>query len=100
MYLNLINILKCALAILLFVCLLDLPYGYYQLVRFIALIGFSILAYDSNNKGNKQEVIIFLSLAILFQPLIKIALGREIWNIVDLVVGIGLITNIFLSKSK
>lgn len=100
MYLNLINILKCALAILLFVCLLDLPYGYYQLVRFIALIGFCILAYDSNNKGNKKEVIIFLSLAILFQPLIKIALGREIWNIVDLVVGVGLIANIFLSKSK
>lgn len=100
MYLNLINILKCALATLLFVCLLELPYGYYQLVRFIALIGFSILAYDSNNKGNKKEVIIFLSLAILFQPLIKIALGREIWNIVDIVVGVGLITNIFLSKSK
>jgi hypothetical protein len=100
MSLNLINILKLFLAILLFVCLLDLPYGYYQLVRFIALIGFSILAYDSNTSGNKKEVIIFLSLAILFQPLIKIALGREIWNVVDLVVGVGLITNIFLSRTK
>lgn len=99
MKLGLINFIKGGLAILLLVCLLDMPYGYYQLVRFIALISFSILAFDSNSKGNNKEVIIFVSLAILFQPLIKIALGREIWNVVDLVVGVGLITNIFLRKS-
>lgn len=100
MKLGLIDATKVGLAVLLLVCLLDMPYGYYQLVRFIALISFSILAFDSNSNGNNKEVIIFVSLAILFQPLIKIALGREIWNVVDLIVGVGLITNIILSKSK
>lgn len=100
MKLGLIDAIKVGLAVLLLVCLLDMPYGYYQLVRFIALISFSILAFDSNSNGNNKEVIIFVSLAILFQPLIKIALGREIWNVVDLIVGVGLITNIILSKSK
>lgn len=30
----------------------------------------------------------FASLALLFQPFIKIALGRTIWNVVDVIVAI------------
>ena len=50
-----------------------------------------MLAYESYGKGNNQAVIVYVGLAILFQPLFKIALGREMWNIVDVVVGVGLI---------
>ena len=49
--------LKIALAALFFLCLLDMPYGYYQLVRFVALAGFAILAYKANEKGQKTEAI-------------------------------------------
>ena len=77
-----------------------MPYGYYQLIRFIALVGFAILAYKANEQGQKTEAIIYVCLAILFQPLIKIALGREIWNVVDVIVGIGLIVSIFIQHSK
>ena len=90
------KIIKIALAILLFVCLLDMSYGYYQLVRFIALFGFSILAYRSYEKEYKNEMIIYLGLALLFQPFFKIALGRQIWNVVDVAVGIGLLISIFM----
>lgn len=86
---------KIGLAISLFLCLLDMPYGFYQLVRFIALIGFGFLAFDANEKDQITEVIIFGSLAILFQPFMKISLGRELWNLVDLVVGIGLLLSAF-----
>lgn len=88
------------LAILLFGCLLNMPYGYYQFVRFLAMVIFSHLAYSSNELNKKNEVIIYLGLALLFQPFIKIALGRTIWNIVDVVVGIGLIVTLFQSKTK
>ena len=91
-------IIKIALAILFFLCLLDMPYGYFQLVRFVALAGFLILAFKANEQGQKVEAIIFVCLAILFQPLVKIALGREIWNIVDVVVGIFLIGSIFFKR--
>ena len=77
-----------------------MPYGYYQLVRFMALVGFAILAYKANEQDQKVEAIIYVCLAILFQPLIKIALGREIWNIVDVIVGIGLIISIFIRPSN
>jgi len=94
------NAIKIVLAILFFLCLADMPYGYYQLVRFVALIGFAILAYKANEQGQKTEAIIYVCLAILFQPLIKIALGREIWNVADVIVGVGLIISIFIRPSN
>jgi hypothetical protein len=87
---------KIVLAILFFLCLLDMPYGYFQLVRFAALVGFVILAYKANEQGQKTEAIIYVCLAILFQPLIKIALGRELWNVVDVIVGLALLVSIFI----
>jgi len=92
------NVIKIILSILFFICLADMPYGYYQLVRFAALVGFAILAYTANEQGQKIEAIIYVCLAILFQPLIKIALGRELWNVVDVIVGIGLIASIFIKQ--
>lgn len=89
------NIIKTVLAILLLSCLLDLPYGYYQLVRFIALIGFGTLAYQANQHRKNTELIIYASLALLFQPFLKITLGRELWNIIDVIVGLGLIISLF-----
>jgi hypothetical protein len=94
------TLIKLTLAGLFFVCLLDMPYGYYQLVRFAALIGFSILAYTANEQGQTIEAIVYVCLAILFQPLIKIVLGRELWNVVDVIVGIGLIVSIFIRPSS
>jgi hypothetical protein len=87
---------KIILAILFFICLADLPYGFYQFVRFAALVGFAILAYQASEKEYKREMIIYICLAVLFQPLIKISLGREIWNVVDVVVGLALLVSIFL----
>lgn len=94
------KIIKIILAVLFFVCLFDMPYGYFQLVRFLALAGFALLAYNSNEQGLKTEAIIYVCLAILFQPLIKIALGRQLWNVIDVVVGIGLIVSIFIRPSN
>jgi hypothetical protein len=76
-------IIKILLAVLMFGCLLDMPYGYYEIVRFISMVGFGILAYQSNQDNRKIEMIVYGSLALLFQPFLKSALGRELWNIVE-----------------
>ena len=94
------KIIKIGLAILFFLCLADMPYGYYQFVRFIGLVGFVILAYQANQQGKQTEMIIYGALTLLFQPLFKIALGRELWNIVDVVVGIGLLISIFMKPKE
>jgi hypothetical protein len=45
-------------------------------------------------------MIIYGGLALLFQPFFKISLGRQIWNIVDVVVGIGLLISIFMKPKE
>lgn len=97
---NIERIIKIILAGLLFLCLLEMPYGFYQLVRMVALIGFIMLAYQSYNKGYVNMSILYLGLAILFQPVIKIYLGREIWNVVDLIVGGYLVVSLFIGQNK
>ena len=93
-------VIKITLAVLFFICLADMPYGFYQFVRFAGLIGFAILAYQANQHGRQTEMIIYGGLALLFQPFFKFALGREIWNIVDVVVGIGLLISIFMKPKE
>lgn len=74
-------LIKIVLSILFIGCLRDWPYGYYQLVRFTGMIGFIWLCVlDKEKPINKY---IWLASAILINPIFKIALGREIWNAVD-----------------
>jgi hypothetical protein len=88
------KIVKIGLAVMLFICLLDMPYGYYQFVRVAATFVFVLLAIQSFNLNLNAMVLIYMVLAILFQPFEKIALGREIWNVLDVIVGIGLLLSL------
>jgi hypothetical protein len=78
---------------MLLVCLFDMPYGYYQLVRFVSAAVFSLYAYHYFEEEKKALFFFYLSLAVLFQPLIKISLGRVMWNIVDVLIAAWLIYN-------
>lgn len=74
--------------------------GYFQLVRFLSMAVFGYFAYKASNEKNNNEFIIYLALAVLFQPLIKISLGRFIWNVVDVIVATGLIASIFINHKR
>lgn len=99
------KIIKIVLAVLLLLCLAKMPYGYYILVRFVAFVVFGILAFMTYQKRNQIdiEILLYIALALLFQPFAKVALGRTLWNVVDVVVGVGLVVSLFLktdSKTK
>ena len=83
--------IKLILSALFLLCLVPMPYGFYSLIRFVAMIAFAIYAYVYYEKKNNKLAIVFLSLAILFQPLLPIYLGRTLWNIVDVSVAIFLV---------
>jgi hypothetical protein len=70
---------------LLLACLSPMPYGYYQLVRVVATAAFAFLAYQERGNG---LLWVFVGFALLFQPFEKIALGRTVWNIVDVAVAV------------
>lgn len=92
--------IKIVLAILFFLCLANMPYGYYELVRFAGLIGFVYLAYQAQLQEKTNEVVVYIILALLFQPFFKLALGRMLWNAVDVVVGVGLIVSMIKPTKK
>ena len=92
-----INIILAALLLL---CLAPMPYGYYQVVRFISMVIFAVMAYKYWNQEKKALAVTFGALALLFQPIFKVALGRAMWNIVDVMVAIGLLVLVFLYKEK
>jgi hypothetical protein len=63
------------------------------------LLGFALLAYYSYQQNEKTAVIVYIALALLFQPFIKVALGRTGWNIADVMVSIALIASIFVKPN-
>ena len=92
-------VLKILLSLLLLLCLADMPYGYYQFVRFVACIAFGYFAFGEQEKQTKWALF-YIGLAILFQPFIKISLGRVLWNVVDVIVAIVLIGSIFVRPKE
>ena len=49
------------------------------------------MAYHHYKQQNNATTCLWVCLALLFQPFFKIILGREIWNVVDIVVAIILV---------
>lgn len=92
------GIIKIALALLFIGCLADMPYGYFQFVRSLGMIGFGILAYSANEKKDNIFFIVWLASAILINPIFKISLGRTIWNVVDVVWAIILLGSLFTER--
>lgn len=92
--------LNIILAVILLLCLLHMPYGYYALVRFVATVGFAFIAYKYYERKREGLTWTFGALALLFQPLMKVPLGRDVWNIVDVVVALFLIMLTFTKIEK
>ena len=79
-------------ALLLFVGAAPLPYGYYSLLRIVATIVFVLAALVSLNREYKVLPWIFAVLAILFNPILKIYLPKEMWIFIDIACGIFLVS--------
>lgn len=86
------------LAALMLLCLAPMPYGYYILVRFVAMVVFGVMAYQYYMRQKTVATVIFVVLAVLFQPIYKIALGRVTWNVIDVAVAALLIGLFVLEK--
>ena len=88
------------LAAMMLLCLAPMPYGYFQLVRFLATLAFGVMAFRYYQERKEWLAYSCGTLALLFQPFYKIALGRTVWNIVDVIVAVGLIALFFYEWKK
>ena len=94
------NPLKIVLALLLLLCLFDMPYGYYTFMRIMGMCGFGLLAWLYYKQKNELNCIIFALLTILFQPFVKITLDRGLWSVIDVIVAIFLLILAGMSYQK
>ena len=69
-----------------------LPYGYYTLLRIVATIVFAWAAYITFERDNKTLPWIYALIAILFNPIIKIHLPKELWIFIDIGAGVFLLS--------
>jgi hypothetical protein len=76
-----------------------MPYGIYQLIRFAATAAFAYLSYDYFKQKRDGMGFLFAALAVLFQPFFKIALGRTLWNVVDIAIA-GLLFYVIIKGFK
>jgi hypothetical protein len=92
-------LIKLILAVLLLVCLLKVPYGYFQFFKIAGFIGFAYLAYLEFKENKNLTAILCACCAILLNPIVKIHFTRKVWNQIDIALTIGLILWIIVKTS-
>lgn len=76
----------------------DNPYGYYVLLRWVLCGIFAYIAFQALENRKKEWVWIFGITAAVYNPIIKIHLGREVWSLVNLfTIGLAIVS---ISKLK
>ena len=84
---------------MLLIALADLPYGYYQLLRFVVCGVGVYVAYTAYTWQKKWAMWLFGFIALLFNPLIPIHLSQEIWQPIDVICAILFIVIAFVLKN-
>jgi len=93
------NIILLIAAVFLFLALINgWPYGFFTLLRFVVFAISAYVAWMSYEAKKEKWVWILGFLAVLFNPFIVIHLNREIWSIIDLIVGVFMIVSVFVLK--
>lgn len=95
MVLNTIQKIQLVGAIILMLCIIPMPYGFYTIIRFVITIISVYLAYTYQKQAKRELAISFIAIAFIFQPFIKLVLGREIWLILDVLVAVYLLVLTF-----
>jgi hypothetical protein len=85
MDLKISRLIACGLLLL---AIVNLPYGYYRFLRIAITIIAGINAFSVYEKDNKGLFIVFIAVAILFNPLIPIYLDKATWTPIDLITGL------------
>jgi len=95
------NLLKVLLSIVFLLCLLRMPYWYYQLIRIFGMVGFIYFAYADNKDKIKITPQLFVIAAIIINPIIKIPFRRNTWQIIDIILAVVLLFSIiWINKFK
>jgi len=79
--------------------ILELPYGYYTLLRIVTCIAAGYIAYNAYEIDKIQWTWIFGIIAVLFNPIIPIYLDKELWVVIDFVAAVIFLISIPIIKN-
>ncbi len=85
--------------ILLFLAMIEgWPYGFFTLLRLVVFGTTTYLSWLAYRSERQTWTWFFGFIALVFNPLIPLHLGRNLWVVVDLLVAVFLIISIFAFK--
>jgi hypothetical protein len=87
-------------AVMSLLALADLPYGYYQLLRIVVTGAAAWIAYSCYGRSNLVGVAAFAAIAIIFNPIAKIHMERELHAIFNVLTAIILIFGLWLQSRR
>lgn len=89
-----------ALSLMTLVALLELPYFYYQLLRWVVCLGSTIICYKLNERNQKVDWSLVV-ISIIFNPIAPFYFGVFLWKFIDLITGLWFVFLYFkYSKEK
>lgn len=87
--------------ILLFVATFDkYPYGFYKVLRWVVCAAAAYSAYVAYETNKRVWIWLLGVIALLFNPLIKFHLSRDVWQPIDLLTGILILISLFFVREK
>jgi hypothetical protein len=76
------------------------PYGYYTFLRIFCFAGFGYLAWLAIKDKSLKWSTPFIIAAILYNPIIKVYLTRDVWSVINILTALLLAASLFLFKPK
>lgn len=90
-------------ATMLLIALASLPYGYYTLLRIVVCVCCCVIVYQAHERTGtiwSGWSIALIFLAILFNPLIRVHLTREIWAPIDVLAAAILVAHMLIERDR
>lgn len=76
------------------------PYGYYVFLRLVCCVVFAYLAFQAFSKQKHGWGWAFVVTALLYNPIIRVNLSREIWSVINvLTIGFA-VASVFMSNTN
>jgi hypothetical protein len=82
-------------------CLINgLPYGYFQILRWVVCGVCGYRAYLAYTLNKKVWMWVFVASAVLFNPIAPIHLDRNLWAVIDVAMAVVLLVSLRTLKAR
>lgn len=87
---------------LVLLALFPLPYPYYVFLRIFMFVSCGFLAYQQWAEESiiDKWVLILCALAILYNPILRISLTREIWSVLNVLTAAAIIVHFLSARNR